>query len=378
MDEIPASLWQCFSGLRDPRASAREKTHPLLTIVGITLCAAIAGADDWPKVVAFAQQRLNWLGTFLDVANGAPSRKTFERVFAALSPHGLSSCLSRWLHSCGHAANVGHIAIDGKTLRSSGREGQGLGMLHLVSAWATEASLSLGQVACAEKSNEITAIPELLSLLSLKGALVTLDAMGCQKAIAKQIVDQGGDYALPVKGNQPNLARDILESFIEAQDVDYEGYEYDSHETFERGHGRVEKRSYTVLYDVSGIRDRQQWEQLAVIGMCYRERTVGDRTSEELSWFIGSRRADAKVYGDALRDHWSVENNLHWHLDVTFGEDDSSIANRNGARNMALLRKWALGLLKRHPDEASISTKRYRAAMDTELLQEILKGGQPE
>lgn len=378
MDGTPASLWTCFSDLRDPRASAREKTHPLLTIVGITPCAAIAGADDWPKVVVFAQQRLAWLGTFLDVANGVPSRKTFERVFAALSPHGLGSCLLRWLHGCGHAANVGHIAIDGKSLRGSGRGGQGLGMLHLVSAWATEAGLSLGQVACAEKGNEITAIPELLNLLSLKGVLVTIDAMGCQKAIARQIVGHGGDYALPVKSNQPTLAADILERFIEAQDADYKGLEYDRYETEERGHGRAERRAYTVLYDVSGIRDRQQWEKLTVIGMCYRERTAGDRTSEELSWFIGSRRADAKAYGDALRDHWAVENNLHWHLDVTFGEDGSSIANRNEARNVALLRKWALGLLKRHPDKTSISTKRYRAAMDTELLQEILKGGQPE
>ena len=378
MDNTPASLWQCFSDLRDPRASAREKTHPLLTIVGITLCAAVAGADDWPTVVVFAHERLTWLGTFLDVANGVPSRKTFERVFAALSPHGLSSCLLRWLRGCGWAAGVGHIAIDGKSLRSSGREGQGLGMLHRVSAWATEAGLSLGQVACAEKSNEITAIPELLNLLNLKGALVTIDAMGCQKVIAKQIVDQGGDYALPVKDNQPNLACDILESFIEAQGVDYEGYGYDSYETIERGHGRVEKRSYTVLYDVSGIRDRQQWEQLTVIGLCYRERTVGDRKSEELGWFIGSRPASAKVYGDALRDHWGIENSLHWHLDVTFGEDNSSIASRKEARNAALLRKWALGLLKRHPDKASISTKRYRAAMDTAFLQEILKGGQPE
>lgn len=375
MDDQPVSLWHCFSGLRDPRSSAREKTHPLLTIVGTALCAAIAGADDWPKVIVFSQQRRDWLAQFLDLTNGVPSRKTYERVFAALSPRGLNSCLLRWLDGCGWAAGIGHIAIDGKSLRSSGREDQGLGMLHLVSAWATEAGLSLGQVACAEKSNEITAIPDLLRLLSLKGALVTIDAMGCQKAIARQIVEQGGDYVLPVKDNQPNLASDILDQFTEAQEVDYRGYEHDTYETEERGHGRVERRTYTVLYDVSNIRDRDQWEKLTVIGLCYRERTVGDRTSEELTWFIGSRRASAKVYGDALRNHWGIENNLHWQLDVTFGEDSSSIANRNGAQNVALLRKWALGLLKRHPDKASISTKRYHAAMDTEFLQEIIEGG---
>jgi len=363
--------------LRDPRSSAREKTHPLLTVVGIALCAAIAGADDWPKVVAFAQHRLTWLATFLDVANGVPSRKTFERVFSALSPHGLGSCLLRWLHGCGHAANAGHIAIDGKSLRRSGREGRGLGMLHLVSAWAAGAQLSLGQVACAEKSNEITAIPELLNLLNLKGALVTIDAMGTQKAIAQQIVEQGGDYALVVKDNHPTLAADILSCFNAAQEVDFEGYGHDCYETHERGHGREERRSYDVLYDLGKIRQRDEWEKLTVIGLCYSERTAGGKTSHELRLFIGSRHASARVYGEALRGHWGIENNLHWQLDVTFGEDDSSIANRTEARNVALLRKWALGLLKQHPAKDSISTKRYRAAMDTELLQEILKGGQP-
>jgi predicted transposase YbfD/YdcC len=230
-------------------------------------------------------------------------------------------------------------------------------------------------VACSEKSNEITAIPQLLNLLQLKGALVTIDAMGCQKAIAGQIVEAGGDYVLPVKDNQPTLAADILEIFTTAREVEFQGYEYDCYQTEERGHGRHEKRTYTVLYDLSGIQDRAEWKNLTVIGQCYRERIVDGKLQEQLSWFIGSRRASAQVYGIALRDHWGIENRQHWQLDVTFYEDDSSIVNRNGAQNMALLRKWALGLLKAHPDKLSIATKRYRAAADMNFLQETLDGG---
>jgi predicted transposase YbfD/YdcC len=374
MDTAKISIWRCFTTLRDPRASRRRKDHPLLSIVAIALCAAVAGADDWPKVVTFAKERREWLETFLDLPNGIPSRSTFERVFAALSPHGLNSCLLRWLHGCVRLLNVDHIAIDGKALRSSGCAAKGQRMLHLVSAWACKARLSLGQVAVDSKSNEITAIPELLRMLNLKGALVTIDAMGCQKEVAKQIVDGGGDYVLPVKDNQPNLARDILKTVVEAQEVNFKGYEHDSYATEERGHGRLEKREYTVLYKLDAIEDLDKWEKLTVIGTCFRQRTVGDKVSEELQLFIGSRRAGARVYAEALRGHWGIENPLHWHLDITFGEDDSSISNRNTAQNVALLRKIALGLLQRHPDEDSIATKRYRAALNPDYLQEILDG----
>lgn len=375
MDSKTVSIWSCFKELRDPRSSNREKDHPLLSIVAIALCAAIAGADDWPKVVTFAHERLDWLKTFLDLPNGIPSRSTFERVFSGLSPWGLNRCLQRWTHGCCAALGIDHIALDGKTLRSSGSDAKGLAMLHLVSAWATGAQLSLGQVAVQDKSNEITAIPRLLEMLNLEGALVTIDAMGTQKPIAKQIVTQGGDYALVVKDNQPNLAADILSSFAAAQDVDFDGYDHDCYETHERGHGREEKRSYSVLYDLDKIRNRDEWEKLTVIGLCYSERTVGGKTSDELRLFIGSRKASARVYGEALRGHWGIENNLHWQLDVTFSEDDSSIQNRNAAQNVALLRKWALGLLKRHPGKDSIATKRYKAALSPAFLQEILQGG---
>ena len=225
------------------------------------------------------------------------------------------------------------------------------------------------------KSNEITAIPELLNLLNLKGALVTIDAMGCQKEVAKQIVDRGGDYVLPVKDNQPNLASDILNTFVAAQEVDYQGYEYDTYTTEECGHGRQEKREYTVLYNLDDITDRDKWENLKVIGTCFRQRTVGGKMSEETTLFISSRRAGAKVLGEALRGHWGIENPLHWQLDITFGEDDSSVSDRNIAQNLALLRKLALALLQRNKEKASIATKRYMATLDSEYLQKIIADG---
>jgi len=373
--EKTKSIRECFSSLRDPRRSRRKKKHPLLSIVAITLCASIAGADDWPKVVTFAQERQGWLETFLDLQGGIPSRKTFERLFAALSPRGLNSCLFRWLSGCADVLGIDHIAIDGKALRSSDCDAKGLTMLHLVSAWATKAKLSLGQVAVEGKSNEITAIPELLKLLDLKGALVTIDAIGCQKSIARQIVEQGGDYVLTVKDNQPKLAADILSSFAQAQEADFEGYAHDDYETVGRGHGRLEKRSYAVLYNLDLIEGKDDWLSLAVIGMCYRERTVAGKTSEELHLFIGSRKANARVYAEALRGHWGIENNLHWRLDVSFGEDGCSVHDRNAAQNLALLRKWALALLQRHKDKDSISTTRYKAALSTAFLQQIIQGG---
>jgi predicted transposase YbfD/YdcC len=198
--------------------------------------------------------------------------------------------------------------------------------------------------------------------------------MGCQKEIAEQIIDVGGDYVFTVKENHLTLYHNILGVFMAAQKVGFEGYAHDRYETFERGHGRSERRSYTVLYDLDGITGRDAWKKLTAIGICYSQRTVGDKTSEELRLFIGSRKATAKAYGDALRGHWGIENNLHWQLDITFGEDDSCIHDRHIAQNFALLRKWALCLLKRHPEKASIAVKRFEAALSTSFLQEILEG----
>jgi predicted transposase YbfD/YdcC len=265
------------------------------------------------------------------------------------------------------------IAIDGKTLRHSGGGSSPLRQLHLVSAWATEANLTLGQVATEEKSNEITAIPRLLELLDVQGALVSIDAMGCQKEIAARIVAGGGDYVLTVKENQEHLHADIEDCFIKAYDNDCQGVRYEKYEVEEKGHGRQEKRIYELIHQPEGIRGQAEWANLSVIGKCYSERTVKGVTRSEIRYFIGSRRCTVKHYGAALRHHWRIENCLHWQLDVTFGEDASRIRKRHGAENFALLRRLALALLKKHPDKGSLRTKRYMATLDVAFLEEILQ-----
>lgn len=273
------------------------------------------------------------------------------------------------------AQNLGirQIAIDGKTLRGSAAPTKGLGPLHLVSAWATANHLALGQVAVDSTSNEITAIPELLALLDVQGALVTIDAIGCQKAIAQQIVDGGGDYLLTVKANQENLLTDIQQAFAAACEQDFAGLKHDTYETRERGHGREEYRCYTVLQSTAGLRDATAWAGLTTIGMCYSTRQIGDKLSEETRYFIGSKRAGARYYGQALRNHWRIENNLHWQLDVNFGADRSRIQARHGAENFDLLRKLALTLLKQHPHKESIACKRLHAALDVDFLEEVIQ-----
>jgi len=267
--------------------------------------------------------------------------------------------------------NINHIAIDGKTLRGSGR-GK-LGPLHLVSAWATEHHLSLGQVATAAKSNEITAIPELLGLLELHGAVVTIDAMGCQKAIASTIVDRGGDYLLMVKDNQKHLLQDIQTVVTQALDGDVGDTRHEQYTTEDRGHGRVEKRHYMILIDPKGLRHQDEWEKLHVVGMCVRERQVGNaEPTLEASYFIGSKVMSAKSYGKVLRNHWGIENNLHWQLDVSFAEDDNRFTKRNGAENLSLLRRLALMMLKRHPSKLSIAGKQWQAALNPQFLEEVL------
>lgn len=371
MTPSSASIARHFANLKDPRRQHRQR-HPLLSVVVTALCAVIAGADDWQEVEDFARLRLDWLRRFLDLPNGAPSHDTFERLFDRLDPRSFQRSLVNWLNAATAGLPVKHVAIDGKLLLSSGRPVRGIGMLTLVSAWAVDAGLSLGQVAVPEGSNEIPAIPRLLELLDIQGALVTVDAGGCQKAIAARVIEGGGDYVMTVKGNQGRLSEDIAECFAAAFDADMGGYEHDEYKTVEVNRGRKEERTYTMIYDPPGIRDEEKWAGLCAVGMCFSERTEGGVTTEELRYFIGSRRMSAREYGMALRGHWRIENNLHWQLDVTFGEDASRVSGRNGAENLSWLRKVALSLLKQHRAKKSINRKRYSAALDTSFLEEIL------
>jgi predicted transposase YbfD/YdcC len=365
------SIKKHFRALKDPRVVGRTR-HLLIDIVVLAICGVIANCDDWADIVQFAHQREAWFRRFLRLPGGVPCHDTFERVFAALDPRAFERCCLAWLREVADLVGVGQIAIDGKALRGSA--GSPLGALHLVSAWATQAHLVLGQVAVDGKSNEITAIPKLLELLDLSGALVTIDAIGCQKAIARQIVAGGGDYVLVVKGNQDRLLADIQGTVAAALDGRLPEGVARMSTTAERGHGRQEERSCVMVRYVGGIRDRRLWPGLTTVGMCRRERTVGGETTSEVGYFIGSRRMGARRYAQAVRGHWGIENNLHWQLDVSFGEDASRIENRHGAANFALLRKLALGLLKQHPRKDSIARKRKRAALDTGFLAETLAG----
>lgn len=368
---VDLSITSHFKKLKDPRRRHR-RIHPLQNILVIALCAVIAGAQDWQEIETFGRKRRQWLKRFLDLSRGVPSHDTFERVFDRLKPQAFQGCFRSWVQAIQEVLRIRHMAIDGKTLRGSGSAK--LGPLHLVSAWATGQRLSLGQVAVADKSNEITAIPALLELLELKGALVTIDAMGCQKDIAQKVIERGGHYILTVKDNQPHLLEDIHNSLLKAAEADFAGMEHDTYETQERGHGRDEHRHYTVLHNIEGLRHKEEWAGLTTIGMCATERTVAGKTSEDIRYFIGSKKASAKVYGKALRNHWGIENNLHWQLDVNFREDHNRVSKRNAAENLALLRRLTLSLLQAHPAKLSIAKKRFAAALDPDFLEEILRG----
>ena len=365
------SIPRFFAKLQDPRR-AHRRLHRLQDILVIALCAVIAGAQDWQQIETFGRKRRDWLSSFLELPNGIPSHDTFERVFNRLEPQAFQACFRKWVQAVSAALRIKHVAIDGKTLRGSGSAA--LGPLHLVSAWATAQHLSLGQVAVDSKSNEITAIPALLELLDLNGALVTIDAMGCQKAIAQKIVDQGGHYALTVKDNQEHLLEDIQQVLQKALDTDFAGLEHDTYQTRERGHGREEYRCYTVLHTTEGIRNADAWAKLTTIGMCTSERTVKGETTSEVRYFIGDKKVGAKYYALGLRHHWGIENNLHWQLDVNFDEDGNRVTKRNAAENLALLRRLTLTLLKAHPSKDSIAKKRFAAALDPSFLEEILRG----
>ena len=359
-----------FRKLRDPRRRHGQE-HRFLDILVLGLCAVIGGANSWTGIALFGRTHQTWFKRFLALPNGIPSHDTFERVFRRLDPQAFQACLRQWLLALTGALSVRHIAIDGKTLRGSGAAD--LGPLQLVSAWASAQQLSLGQVAVAADSNEVTAIPPLLELLDLKGALVTLDALGCQKAIAEEIVTRGGDYVLTVKGNQGQLLDDIQGCLRRALDDGVEGRDFAIYAKAARGHGRQEQRSYVVIRHPKGIGQEAEWPKLSVVGLCQSERTVAGKTSSEVRYFIGSKQAGARFYGRCLRNHWRVENNLHWQMDVTFAEDQNRTAQRQAAENLALMRRIALTLLKRHPSKESVRNKRLQAGWDTKFLEEVLR-----
>src|SRR6516225_3894552 len=366
------SIQKHFRSLQDPRVVGRSR-HLLLDLIVLAICGVIGNCDDWPDIALFAQKRQAWFRRFLRLPHGVPSHDTFERVFAALDPRAFERCCLAWLRAVADLVGVEHIAIDGKTLRGSA--GSALGPLHLVSAWATQARVTLGQVAVDGKSNEITAIPQLLDLLDLSGAIVTIDAMGCQKGIARQIREGGGHYVLAVKSNQERLLEDIQACFAaELDKADGEG-NYSSHESVEQSHGRRESRHYLTIERPSGIRDEALWADLRTISMVVSERRVaGEAATSEVRYYIGSKPGKAKEYARYIRGHWGIENSLHWVLDMAFDEDRSRTRKDHGPENVALLRRLAVSIVKNAKAcHGSIRSKQLQAMLDDAVLEEMLR-----
>ena len=365
-------LEECFADLDDPRVQGRCD-HLLIDILAIGLLGVMCGAEDWPDLEEFGKRRREWLRGFLQLPNGIPSHDTFRRVFGLLDRKQFAACLFRWTQALHEATGGKVVAIDGKTARRSFRKKSGLKALHLVTAWATQSSLTLGQIACDDKSNEITAIPELLKLLNLKGCTVTIDAMGCQKEIAGQIREQKGHYLLAVKGNQPGLESDMHQLFEDGLDNDFEGLTHSQYETDETGHGRREQRTCQVIEIPKDHPQRSIWRDLRTLAIMTCCRIIDGRETWETRWYASSHGPRAKHLGQAIRNHWTIENTQHWSLDVTFGEDVRRQQDRHGAANLAAVRRLSLSLLRQEKsNKRGLKNKRLACALDPAYLLQVL------
>jgi predicted transposase YbfD/YdcC len=368
-----------FAELPDPRSTVNRQ-HLLVDVVAISVCGVLAGADGPTAIFTWADCAQDWLKKSLELPHGIPSRDCIRRVLQRLQPEAFQSCFAEWLNSLVGPSGAKFLSIDGKTLRRSygGRshdEQHQLGALHLVSVWASEQGLTLGQIATAEKSNEITAIPLLLDLVDVKDAIVSIDAMGTQKAIAAKIIDKGGDYVLPVKGNQGSLEADVRTLLDEALENDFKGIKVSRHHTTETHHGRTEQRWYYQINVPPARRGLTQWKGLRTLGLVVRTREADGVETGDVQYYISSLKRNVKTFAKAVRGHWSIENTCHWSLDMTFREDESRTRDRHVAENLAWLRRFTLGLIKQHPSKKhSLVMKRRMAGWNPAFLAEILFG----
>lgn len=365
------SLVYYFSVIEDPRK--RPADHHLSDILVIAVCAMLCGAEHFTEFEEFGEAQEGFLRTFLELPHGIPSHDTFLRVFALLDPKQFADCFRRWTEGLRKAIGQEIVAIDGKTLRRSHARAKGKEPVHMVSAWARENGLVLGQVKVDDKSNEITAIPELLQTLKLAGCIVTIDAMGCQTKIAGEIAAAGADYVLALKANQETLHAEV-KSFLE--DARAEGFPeiaHDTLETSERAHGRNETRRYWITEEIGWLTQHAQWPNLRAVGMVESIREVQGQTTVERRFYLASIPADAKNFARAVRGHWAIENTLHWSLDVTFAEDQCRVRSGYAAENLAILRHLSLNILKQETTKKrGIKTKQKIAAWNHSYLLKLL------
>jgi predicted transposase YbfD/YdcC len=378
LDEVVAH----FHDLEDPRSTINQR-HPLASVVVIAMMAVLAGASGPTSIAEWAKCKGDFLRRVLPLPNGVPRKDVFRRVLMLLNPQAFQTCFTNWLKSLhAQAAAATGIdqpvyAVDGKTARRSHDRKNGLGALHSVSVWASEYGLSLGQVACNDKSNEITAIPELLRLVSIKRAIITIDAMGTQKAIAAQIIDQQADYVLALKGNQETMHEAVIAYIDNLVDNDFAGVDVRQHTTTETAHGREETRCYSHLPVPEDLPQRNQWKGLKSLGVAISACIRDGKETIEKRYYLSSLPVGVKRFARAVRGHWGIENTCHWSLDMTFREDDSRIRDRNLRENFAWLHRFLLSLLKQHPARNSLVGKRRGCAWNDEFLLQVLTGETP-
>lgn len=368
------SLIPYFAEVKDPRID-RQKRHLLIDVIVIAICAVVCGADSWTAIAQYGRAKRAWLSAFLELPNGIPSHDTFARVFARINAEQFQQCFLNWIRSLRQRIPDEVIAIDGKTLRGSWDRTGGKAAIHMVNVWATANRLVLAQRKVDDKSNEITAVPELLRALALEGCVVTMDAMGCQRENAELIIKGKGDYVLALKGNQGTVHDDVQFYFAEARRTGFKGIGYDFHETVDGDHGRIETRRYYTVTDLEGLRHRDQWSGWNMIGMVEAIREINGAATQETRYYIGSIGGQAERFAHAVRSHWGVENRLHWVLDIAFREDDCRIRKGNAPQNFAVLRQIALNLLRQEKTaQLGVKNKRLRAGWDDAYLCQVLFG----
>jgi predicted transposase YbfD/YdcC len=364
-------LTTVFDDLPDPRRVTRNKLHHLSDILVIATCAVIAGADSWEAIAEYGRTKQEFFRAYLSLPNGIPGADPFERVFAKLDPIAFAKAFGRWMAAACQTTGLVPVAIDGKSARSAKRN-TATGCLHVVTAWAAENRLVLGAVSVADGSNEIAAIPELLRTLDLAGAIVTIDAAGCQVENARIIREQQGHFLLTVKDNQPTLRAAVEAVFDRACEADFQGFRFDGHEEVEDGHGRHEERYVTVIYDPPGL--PENWPDTAAVVQVNREREVGGERTFTSHYYLTSDSGTAAEIAGFVRGHWDIENGLHWVLDVVFREDRSRVRQGHAGANLAMIRRVAASLLNRAPGKGSGVTKRLKAGWDDRYMLQVLQG----